>query len=94
MMLRYSEPAARELDEILAHTAAEYPGMTHVLEQRLRKVTSRITLWPQSGRVVAERPDVRMVPLGRFPFILFYRINDDLIEILHIRHTGRTMRSI
>jgi hypothetical protein len=36
-----------------------------------------------------ERPDVRVAPLGRFPYKIFCRVRDETIEILHIHHTAR-----
>jgi plasmid stabilization system protein ParE len=38
---------------------------------------------------VEQRPGVRVVPLIRYPYKIFYRIADDTVRILHIRHTSR-----
>jgi hypothetical protein len=32
---------------------------------------------------------MRVVSLVRYPFSIFYRVIDDTIRILHIRHTAR-----
>jgi hypothetical protein len=44
---------------------------------------------PESGSRLPERPSVRVVPLVRYPFKLFYTISGGVITILHIRHAAR-----
>jgi plasmid stabilization system protein ParE len=31
----------------------------------------------------------RRVPVVRYPYVIFYRIDDDDILVLHVRHTSR-----
>ncbi|MBI4093563.1 hypothetical protein HY417_01235 [Candidatus Kaiserbacteria bacterium] len=38
---------------------------------------------------VAQRPGVRVVPLVRYPYKIFYRISDSAVEILYIHHAAR-----
>jgi plasmid stabilization system protein ParE len=59
------------------------------IERRLRAVVERIGQWPQSGRVVEERPGVRVVPLVPYPYRLFYLVTDERVEILHLHHAAR-----
>ena len=35
------------------------------------------------------RPDIRVAPLGRFPYKIFYRVRANAVEILHINHAAR-----
>jgi toxin ParE1/3/4 len=58
-------------------------------ERRIRSVVVHIARWPESSRRLAKRPGVHAVPLGRYPYKIFYRINDDKVEILHIHHAAR-----
>ncbi|HEX4111964.1 MAG TPA: hypothetical protein VH020_05460 [Stellaceae bacterium] len=44
---------------------------------------------PESAQRLVQRPNVRVVPLLRYPYMIFYRMNGDRIDILHIRHTSR-----
>jgi hypothetical protein len=30
-----------------------------------------------------------VVPLGRYPYKIFYRVTNDTVEILHIHHAAR-----
>jgi len=49
----------------------------------------RIMLWPESSRRSAKRPGVHAVPLGRYPYKIFYRVADDTVQILHIHHAAQ-----
>ena len=40
--------------------------------------------WPEP-----KRPGVHVAALVRYPYKIFYRILDDRVKILHIRHTSR-----
>lgn len=63
----YTDEALHDLDVILAFIAANYPEISFAFERRLRAVTARISVWPESTRQVADRPEVRVVPLIRYP---------------------------
>ena len=89
MKVVYTEPALHDLDEITAWLKQHYPGLGRAVERRLRIVVAHIARWPESMRRSARRPDVRVAPLGRYPYKIFYRVRDDAIEILHIHHAAR-----
>jgi toxin ParE1/3/4 len=74
----------------LLYIDANFPAVSSAFRQRLRAVTARIGAWPESAEEVAQRPGVRMVPLIRYPYRIFYRIGGDAVEILHIHHAART----
>jgi plasmid stabilization system protein ParE len=52
-------------------------------------VIARIGAWPESAEEVAERPGVRVVPLIRYPYKIFYRVTTEAVEILYIHHAAR-----
>ena len=89
MKVVWTEAALADLDETLAFAGANYPSVAIPLEKRIRAVVARIGRWPESARRVEQRPDVRVVPLLRYPYRIFYRLRDDRVEILHIHHTAR-----
>jgi toxin ParE1/3/4 len=37
----------------------------------------------------SHREGVRVAPLGRYPYKIFYRVAGDTVEILHIHHAAR-----
>jgi hypothetical protein len=39
--------------------------------------------------MVEQREGVRVVPLVRYPYRIFYRVAGDAAEILHVHHAAR-----
>jgi toxin ParE1/3/4 len=89
MKVIYADEALDSLDGILAFIATNYPTKSAAFEKRLRAVVMRIGAWPESAAEVAERPGVRVVPLIRYPYKVFYRVTSDAVEILYIHHAAR-----
>jgi plasmid stabilization system protein ParE len=88
----YTAEASKDLDGILAYIASNYPTVYEAFLMRLRSVTARIGMWPDSAQEVAEEPSVRVVPLLRYPYKIFYRNTGEAIETLAIHHAARDER--
>ena len=89
MKVVYTDAALQDLDEMTVWLKAHYPGLGKAVERLLRLVVAHIARWPESMRASAHRPGVRVVPLGRYPYKIFYRVSGDAVEILHINHAAR-----
>jgi len=89
MKVLYTEEALKDLDAIADWLIVHYPAVAPAVERRIRSAITHITHWPESSRRSAERSGVRVAPLGRYPYKIFYRINDDTVEILHIHHAAQ-----
>jgi len=89
MKVVFTDDALRELDDILRYISTNYPGIQSSFETRLRMIIARIGTWPESAQEVIDRPDVRSVPLIRYPYRLFYRVAADRVEVLHVHHSAR-----
>ncbi len=89
MKVVYTEEALEDLDAIADWLIAHYPTVAPAVERRIQSVVAHIARWPESSRRSAKRPGVRAVPLGRYPYKIFYRVTDDTVEILHIHHAAR-----
>jgi toxin ParE1/3/4 len=89
MKVIYTDEALKDLDEIADWLAVHYPAVAPAVEQRIRAVVARIGRWPESARRSAKRSGVRVVPLGRYPYKVFYRVRNNTVEILHIHHAAR-----
>jgi len=85
----FTDAALADLDEILAYTASNYPSLVDAVERRIRDVISHIEEWPKSARRLHRPARVRVVPLIRYPFKMFYRVERERILILHIHHVAR-----
>jgi plasmid stabilization system protein ParE len=89
MKLVFTTEALADLDDILDYIAIHYPAVSRPFRSRLDAVLARIERWPESAQEVSDRPGVRVAPLIRYPYKVFYQLSDDAIEILHIHHTAR-----
>lgn len=90
MRLEYSKRAVSDLLTLAADSHREFGERTaHAIEARIRSVIERIRREPLSAQAVEQRPGVHAVPLVRYPYKIFYRIRNESIIILHIRHTSR-----
>ena len=89
MKVVFTGEALAGLDGILAFIAKNYPAIYDAFQSRLQSVLTRIGEWPESAQEVADRPGVRVVPLIRYPYKVFYRNTGKVIEILYIHHAAQ-----
>jgi plasmid stabilization system protein ParE len=87
--IAYSPRAVTDLAEIGDYLAERNPRAATAVEQRIRTIVELITRFPASGRVLEERTAVRVIPLGNYPYRIFYTTAGDEMIILHIRHGAR-----
>jgi plasmid stabilization system protein ParE len=55
---------------------------------RIEELAARLARFPQMGRP-KYKPGVRMMPLRRYPFLVFYTIESNEVLILSVRHAAR-----
>ncbi|NVN86536.1 MAG: type II toxin-antitoxin system RelE/ParE family toxin [Rhodopseudomonas sp.] len=67
MKVVYTDEALRDLDAIADWLTAHYPTVAPAVGRRIQSVVAHIARWPQSARRSAGRPNVCVVPLGRYP---------------------------
>jgi len=89
MRVVYTTEAIADLDGIFDYIANHYPAISDAFQNRLHAVIARVARWPESAQEVSERPGVRVAPLIRYPYKVFYRVSGDTIEILHVHHAVR-----
>jgi toxin ParE1/3/4 len=95
MKVEYSRRAISDIHNIAAFYArSDYPAVGEDVATRIQQVVDRIARLPLSGRPVAERPGVRVVPLLRYRWNIFYAVSSETVRILHIRHTSRRPWSV
>jgi plasmid stabilization system protein ParE len=91
MSVEYSRRAIADLNGIsayyLSHAGSD---VARRFETKLRTVIDRVAKRPESAAAVVQRPGVRVVLMGNFPFRVFYRqLESGGIRVLHIRHMAR-----
>jgi addiction module RelE/StbE family toxin len=88
MKLRYTPRARSDLAEIHDYIAQENPQAARRVVLIIRKAAEALPQNPlvgRSGRVA----ETRELAVGRFPFVLAYRVEEDEIQILSVIHTAR-----
>jgi toxin ParE1/3/4 len=86
----YSRRAVSDLRGIAAYYAgSDNPAVGEKVAARIRQVVARVERLLRSGRPVSQRPGVRVTPLLRYPYLIFYELTGDGVRILHIRHAAR-----
>lgn len=88
MKLRYTPRAKLDLAEIHDYIAQENPLAAKRVIQLLRKAAETLTQNPQIGRL-GRITGTRELIVGRFPFMLAYRIEPEEIQVLAVAHTAR-----
>ncbi|SDR41224.1 addiction module toxin, RelE/StbE family [Rhizobiales bacterium GAS191] len=88
MRVRYTLRAFRDREQIFEYLRERSPSGARNVMRDIRTTVTRLAEQPRSGHETDE-PDVRVVFVGRYPYKIFYRVRDDVVEIAHIRHTSR-----
>ena len=88
MKVRFTRQAFRDRERIFAYIAERSPSGAAKVMNRIRSVIDRLALFPESG-YPTNVEGVRLIFVGRYTYRIFYRVRNDAIEILHIRHTSR-----
>jgi len=90
MNLIYSPRAVQDLAEIGAYyRSVADPKIADAIGKRIEQVIHRLARQPRIAPRVMRRSNVRVVLVLRYPYKIFYRVQNDAVEILHIRHTSR-----
>jgi plasmid stabilization system protein ParE len=88
MNVVYAPRALRDLESIGTYLVERNPaGAVNVLGA-IKSSIDTLSFFPQIGRLV-DNVGHRRVPVLRYPYLIFYRVAEDELLILHIRHTSR-----
>jgi toxin ParE1/3/4 len=90
MNVEYSKRATADLQKVSTDSRAFGELVAAAVEVRIREVITQIREHPKAKPLVIERPGVHVAALVRYPYKIFYRILEDRVRILHIRHTSRS----
>lgn len=88
MKLEWSPTARHDLRQVEAFIADDIPRAAAELAVRIIRATERLTTFPDSGRP-GRLPHTRELVISGTPFILPYRVRNDVVEILAVLHGAR-----
>jgi plasmid stabilization system protein ParE len=88
MNIVYAPRALRDLEDIDAYLVERSSvGAENVLSA-IKSTVDALSFFPQIGRLVDDAGH-RRVPVLHYPYVILYRISNEELLILHIRHTSR-----
>lgn len=90
MKVRFTKPALAELDSIFAYIHQHNPIAAGQVVTRVREITSQLGRFPNMGQR-KYKPGVRMITVRRYPYLIFYTVDNenDEVLILSVRHAAR-----
>jgi len=86
--VRWTHRSLRSLDEITDHIARERPAAARTVAERIFAAIDRLGKHPASGRPGRVSGTRELVVPGT-PFIVPYRVRDEVVEVLHVFHGAR-----
>ena len=88
IQVRWTEPAARDLEEISEYIRKDRPIATGAVSQSLFDAANSLSLLPGRGRV-GRIPGTRELVVSGLPYIVVYRLTSTAVQILRIYHGAR-----
>jgi toxin ParE1/3/4 len=88
MKARYTEPAAEELENIIAYLREVAPAVVADFADSIDDAVSQLVENPYLVQET-EKPGVRRWYIRRFRYSIFFAVESDEIVILHIQHVAR-----
>ena len=88
MRVRYAPRARNDMVHIHQYVAAHNPKAAIAVVRRIRATANLLGRYPGLGRPT-QIDDVRVIGAGRYPYLVYYRIHDDAVTIIHVRDARR-----
>ena len=85
MKARWTRAALKQLHEAYDYIQLDKPLAAARVVDLIEAAADRLRLFPQIGRA-STRPKTRELAIPGTPFILVYRVRNDMLEILAIYH--------
>lgn len=88
MKVRHTLRALSDLEAIHEYLAERSPAAALSVKNAIERRISRLADFPLAAPVT-DQPGVRELTLGRYPYKVYYEIDDDELWIVHIRDARR-----
>ena len=87
MTSRFVSAAEEEFSDAAIFYEGSQPGLGEEFVLHVLATVSRLERFPESAAEVS--PEIRSMPLPRFPFSLIYRVHDREVVVLAVTHQSR-----
>lgn len=91
MRIRWTVPAAEDLEGIKNYLAKRYPQFAEPTIRTIYRRVGSLKAAPNQGRP-GHRSGTRELPLTGLPYVVVYSLRAEAIEILHIYHGAQDWR--
>lgn len=88
MRVKWTRRSLRSLDDITEYIKRERPETARAVARRIFAAVDRLGEHPASGRP-GRVPGTRELVVPDTPFVVPYRVRDEVVEILHVFHGAR-----
>jgi plasmid stabilization system protein ParE len=88
MKVRYTPRARDDLEAIVSYIERHSPQGARNVMRAMQKTIELIGQFPHSGRLAGEQ-GTRVLPVGRYPYLIYWGVEGGEVWIVHMRHTAR-----
>ena len=88
MRIEWDARAVRDLQEIRAFIAADKPTAAARVAEQIKTSIQRLSQFPLMGRQT-RHPNIRILPITGIPYVVYYHLLADVVEILGVFHGAR-----
>ncbi|MGA3343726.1 MAG: type II toxin-antitoxin system RelE/ParE family toxin [Terracidiphilus sp.] len=88
MQVRWTSPAAQDLEEITRYIQRDSESVARAVAKTLFDDANSLDLMHSRGRV-GRSPGTRELVIPGLPYIIVYQVKSTVIQILHIYHGAR-----
>jgi plasmid stabilization system protein ParE len=88
MRVRYTKRAFADREAIFEYLNQHDHSAAQKVEAFIKQKIQSLTYSSRRARIIKEL-GVHALWLGRYPYIVYYRVEGDVVSILHIRHGAR-----
>ena len=85
----YAPRAHKDLVEIHAWLSERSANVAAAVLAAVRSTADLIGEYPQIGRAT-DIDGVKVLPVVRYPYLVYYTVEADEVVIIHVRHGART----
>ena len=88
MKVRYTPRARDDIRTVLTYVERHSAQGALNVARAMRKTIEVIERFPEAGRLAGEQ-GTRVLPVGRYPYLVYWRIEGQEAWLVHVRHTAR-----
>lgn len=87
MIVKWFEDAIGDLEALRQYIAQDNPAAAHGISQKILSTLDLLSMQPEIGRP-GRVPNTRELVISDTPYIIPYRVKDNVIEIIRVIHSS------